>query len=382
MSTSTADDHDICEEDVEAAPLSLEDREIPGLNPKVVVHRLTIKPEHRPVKQAQRRFQPELISQIEEEVNKLIEARFIREIKYPTWIANIVLVRKKNNKLRVCVDFRDLNNACPKDDFSLPIMKIMIDATVGHEALSFMDGSSRYSQIRMALEDEEKTTFRTPKVKSKKKCDHQKYPKLVLDRLRKYQLRMNPLKCAFSVTSGKFLGFIVRYRGIKVDHSKIDVIQKYQRLMRKDAVFDWDQSCQNTFDSIKKYLLNPPALSAPAAGKPLILYIATQETSLGALLSQENDKGKECALYYLILFVESMESWNMFFDGATQRSGASVGIVFISPEKHMLSYSFTLSELCSNNVAEYQALIIGLQMASEFGIKYIEIFSDSKLIIN
>ncbi|KAA0042128.1 ty3-gypsy retrotransposon protein [Cucumis melo var. makuwa] len=420
-------DHDIFEEDAEAAPLSLEDggqstidelkevnlgtkeeprptfistqlsdndeneyvnllkaykdvfawsyKEMLGLDPKVAVHRLAIKPEHWPVKQAQRRFRPELISQIEEEVNKLIEAGFIREVKYPTWIANIVPVREKNGQLRVYVDFRDLNNACQKDNFPLPIMEIMIDATARHEALSFMDGSSGYNQIRMALDDEEKTAFRTLKgiycykvmpfglkitgatyqrdmqrifdamlhkhiecyvddlvVKSKKKCDHLKDLKLVLDRLRKYQLRMNPLKCAFGVTSGKFSRFIVRHRGIEVDHSKIDAMQKmpssknlhelrrlqgrlayirrfisnlagrcqpFQRLMRKDPVFDWDQSCQNAFDSIKKYLLNPPVLSAPATGKPLILYIAALETSLGALLAQENDKDKECALYYL-----------------------------------------------------------------------------------
>ena len=72
----------------------------------------------------------------------------------------------------------------------------------------------------------------------------------------------------------------------------------------------------------------------------------------------------------------------MFFDSATRRTGASVGIVFISPEKHMLLYSFTIGELCSNNVAEYQVLVIGLQIASKFGIKYIEVFGDSKLVIN
>ncbi|KAA0066965.1 uncharacterized protein E5676_scaffold595G00710 [Cucumis melo var. makuwa] len=77
-----------------------------------------------------------------------------------------------------------------------------------------------------------------------------------------------------------------------------------------------------------------------------------------------------------------MEPWIMFFDSAARRSRAGVGIVFISLEKHMWPYSFTLGELCSNNVAKYQALIIGLQMASEFGIKCIEIFDDSKLIIN
>ena len=123
------------------------------LDPKVVVHHLVIKLEHRPVKQAQRQFRSKLISQIEEEVNKLIEAGFIREVKCPIWITNIVPVRKKNGKLRVCVDFHDLNNACPKDDFSLPIIEIMVDATSRHEALSFMDVSSGYNHIRMGLED-------------------------------------------------------------------------------------------------------------------------------------------------------------------------------------------------------------------------------------
>ncbi|KAA0066956.1 uncharacterized protein E5676_scaffold595G00600 [Cucumis melo var. makuwa] len=471
-------DHDIFEEDAEAAPLSLEDGgqstidELKEVNlgntwtrSKGAVHRLTIKPEHRPVKQAQRQFRPELISQIEEEVNKLIEAGFIREVKYLTWIANIVPVRKKNGQLRVCVDFCNLNNACPKDDFLLPVMEIMIDATAGHEALSFMDGSSGYNQIRMALDDEEKTTFRTPKgiycykvmpfglknvgatyqramqrifddmlhkhiecyvddlvVKSKKKCDHLKDLKLVLDRLRKYQLRMNPLKCAFGVTSGKFLGFIVRHRGIEVDHSKIDTIQKMPSRKNLHELRRL-QGRLAYIRSIKKYLLNPSVLSAPAAGKPLILYIAAQETSLGALLAQENDKGKECALYYLsrtlteaelnyspiekmclaLFFAidklrHYMQAFTIhlvakadpvkyilsrpFISRRLVKSEAGVSIVFISPEKLMLPYNFTLGELCSNNVVEYQTLIIGLQMTSEFGIKCIEIFDDSKLIIN
>ena len=84
-------------------------------------------------------------------MNKLIEAGFIREVKYPTWISNIVPVRKKNGQIRVCVDFRDLNNACPKDNFPLPITEIMVDATTDHEALSFMDGSSGYNRFAWLL---------------------------------------------------------------------------------------------------------------------------------------------------------------------------------------------------------------------------------------
>nr|GMD40709.1 uncharacterized protein LOC109150426 [Ipomoea batatas] len=98
-------------------------KEMPGLDPKVAVHRLAVKKACRPVKKAQRRFRPELIPSIEGEVNKLIETGFIREVKYPTWISSIVPVRKKNGQIHVCVDFRDLNVACPKDDFPLPITR-------------------------------------------------------------------------------------------------------------------------------------------------------------------------------------------------------------------------------------------------------------------
>ena len=169
----------------------------------------------------------------------------------------------------MCIDLRDLNNACPKDDFPLPITKVMVDATTGHEALSFMDGSSGYNQIGMNPKDEELTDFRTLKgiycykvmslglknasatyqramqkifdnvlhkyvecyvddlvVKTKRREDHLVDLQSVFNRLRKYQLKMNPRKCAFGVTSGKFLGFIVRHRGIEIDPSKIKAIQK------------------------------------------------------------------------------------------------------------------------------------------------------------
>ncbi|KAL0285947.1 UNVERIFIED_CONTAM: hypothetical protein Sangu_2756100 [Sesamum angustifolium] len=119
-------------------------KKMPGLDPKVVVHHLS----------AKKRAHPILL--IEGEVNKLIEVSFIREVKYPIWISIIIPVRKKN-------DFKGLNNACPKDDFPLSIVELMIDATIGHEALSFMDGSSGYNQIRMVLVDEELTAFHTPK---------------------------------------------------------------------------------------------------------------------------------------------------------------------------------------------------------------------------
>jgi len=100
-----------------------------------------------------------LVPKIEKEVNKLIEAGFIRDVKYPTWIANIVPISKKTEQLRICVKFQDLNDTCLKDNFPLSVTELMIDLTTGYEALSFMDCIAGYNQILMALEDEEAIAF-------------------------------------------------------------------------------------------------------------------------------------------------------------------------------------------------------------------------------
>lgn len=138
-------------------------QDMPGLDPKVDVHRLAVSNDATPVKQSQRRVRPELLPKIEAEIDKLRNCGFIREVKYPVWLANIVVVMKKNGQLRICVDYRDLNKACPKYEFPLPITELLVDATTGFDALSFMDGFSGYNQIKMAPEDEELTAFRTPK---------------------------------------------------------------------------------------------------------------------------------------------------------------------------------------------------------------------------
>jgi hypothetical protein len=90
---------------------------MPGIDPLVLTHRLNVDPSHRPVKQKRKSFTPERNQTIHEEVEKFLQARFIREVDYLNWLANIVLVRKANDKWRMCIDFTDLNKACPKDNF-------------------------------------------------------------------------------------------------------------------------------------------------------------------------------------------------------------------------------------------------------------------------
>lgn len=350
-------------------------KEMPSLDPKVAVHKLKIKEDVIPVKQAPRRMRVELEEQVIAETRKLIDASFVREEENADWIASIIPVKKKNGQICICVDFRDLNKACPKDDFPLPVTEVIVDHTSSFEVFSFMDGSSRYNQIKMNIGDQKHTAFRTPigiyyyklmpfglknagatyqramtkifddlihkivecyvddlVVKATSKEEHLEFLRTVFMRLRKYNLKMNPLKCAFMVSSGKILGFIVRYRGIEINPTKIKAIlemppprnikelrsfqgrlayirrfianlsgriKPFTKLTKKGTPFIWDQSCQRAFEDIKQYLLHPPVLAAPIVRKPLILYITALEGSLGALLAQENEKGKENALYYL-----------------------------------------------------------------------------------
>ena len=94
-------------------------------------------------------------------MDKLLKIGSIREVQYPDWVANIVMFKKKNEKDRVCIDFIDLNKACPKDIFPLPHIDRLVDSTAGTELLTFMDAFSGYSQIKINPEDQEKTSFNT-----------------------------------------------------------------------------------------------------------------------------------------------------------------------------------------------------------------------------
>ena len=88
-----------------------------------------------------------------------MEAEFIREVEYPEWLANVVVVPKKEGKWRVCIDYTNLNNACPKYSFPLPRIDQIVDSTARQGMLSFLDAFSGYHQIPMGPDDEEKTTF-------------------------------------------------------------------------------------------------------------------------------------------------------------------------------------------------------------------------------
>ena len=204
-------------------------------------------------------------------MTKLKQARAIKEVFYPEWLANTVVVKKKNGKWRACVDFTNLNRACPKDPYPMPQIDQLVDATVGHPRMSFLDVFQGYHQIPLALDDQEKTTFVTPTrnnhykvmpfglknagstyqrmmtkmfepqlgksievyiddmvVKSKVASEHVGDLGNIFEILREHKLRLNASKCSFGVGSGKFLGYMVTHWGIKVYLNQIKVINNLQ----------------------------------------------------------------------------------------------------------------------------------------------------------
>uniref|UniRef100_A0A2N9GLN7 G-patch domain-containing protein n=1 Tax=Fagus sylvatica TaxID=28930 RepID=A0A2N9GLN7_FAGSY len=320
-------------------------QDMPGLDTDIVVHKIPAESQNAsPSKQALRRMKPEVILKIKEEVEKQLKAGFLSTVTYSDWVANIVPVPKKDGKVRMCVDYRDLNRASPKDNFPLPHIDTLVDNTATNVVFSFMDGFSGYNQIKMAEEDKSKTAFVTHWgtfvydvmpfglknagatyqramvtlfhdmihheievyvddmiAKSRTAQDHLTDLRKLFQRLKKYQLRLNPNKCAFGVTSGKLLGFIVSGRGIEIDPAKLTATcEPLFKLLRKDVKIKWTEDCQKAFDKIKEYLLNPPILVPPTPGRPLILYLTVQEASMGCMLGQQDETGKkEQAIYYL-----------------------------------------------------------------------------------
>jgi len=197
----------------------------------------------------------------------LLNAGFIKEAHYTTWLSNVVLVKKANGKWRMCVDYTDLNKACLRDAYPLPNIDRLVDCAADNKVLSFYDAYSGYNQIPMATSDMNQTAFITDDanyfykvmsfslknagatyqrlmdkvfshimgkcvevdvddmvVKSPSHHQHAQDLTTVFSALRQYNLRLNPKKCVFSVDRGKFLGFMLTQRGIEANSEKCNAI--------------------------------------------------------------------------------------------------------------------------------------------------------------
>jgi len=134
-----------------------------GIDPRVMCHRLSVCQDAKPISQKKRRLGEERILVVQTKVEKLQEVRFIRKIQYTTWLASVVLVNKSNDQWRMCMDYTNLNKACPKDAYPLPNIDKLVDGATGQGVMSFLDAYSGNNQIPIYESDQSKTTFMTDK---------------------------------------------------------------------------------------------------------------------------------------------------------------------------------------------------------------------------
>ncbi|KAK1613549.1 hypothetical protein QYE76_019066 [Lolium multiflorum] len=327
--------------------------EMPGLDRSIIEHRLPLKKGFRPFQQRARQMKAKILEEVKKEIEKMLNAGFIRPCRYAEWIS-------------------------PKDEYPMPVAETLINAAAGHKVLSFMDGNAGYNQIFMAPEDIHKTAFRVPGsvglfeyvvmtfglknagatyqramnyifhdligklveiyiddvvVKSVSVEGHLEDLRQILDRTRKFGLRMNPKKCAFGVTAGQFLGFLVHERGIEIGLKSQEAVRtmkppttkkELQRLIGKinfvrrfisnlsgriepfmglvkiksDDEFCWGAEQQRAFDEIKEYLTKPPVLVPPQQDRPFYVYLSVADTSIASVVVQVYD-GLEKVVFYL-----------------------------------------------------------------------------------
>ena len=119
--------------------------DVPGVHPDIITHRLSVYKEARPVAQKKRNYGEDKRLAARSEAEKLLKAGFIAEARYSTWLANVVMVKKSSGKWWMCVDYKDLNKACPKDSYPLPNIDRLVDGAAGHKILSFLDAYSGYN---------------------------------------------------------------------------------------------------------------------------------------------------------------------------------------------------------------------------------------------
>jgi hypothetical protein len=242
---------------------------------EVIKHHLKIHPDAKPMSQKPQRQSIERQDFICEEVQNLLCAGFIEEVHHTIWLANLVIVPKANGKLQMCIDYTNLNKACPKDPYPLPQIYQIVDSTSGCNLLSFLDAYSGFHQIQMSRQDRKHTAFVTVDglycyvvmpydlknalptfvramsktfgdlirdkieiyvddivVKTKRGSTLVEDLTLVLDKLRATRTRLNPEKCIFGVSAGKLLGFLVLHRGIEANPEKIKAIETMRPLAR------------------------------------------------------------------------------------------------------------------------------------------------------
>ncbi|GKD97697.1 reverse transcriptase domain-containing protein [Tanacetum coccineum] len=446
---------------------------------------------------------PERAKAIQAEVQKLVKAGIMREVYYHDWLSNPVMVKKHDGSWRMCVDFTNLNKACPQDCYPLPEIDWKVESLCGYPFKCFLDAYKGYHQIQMAEEDEEKTAFHTPHgvycytkmpfglknagatyqrlvdkafekqvgrnlevyvddlvIKSHTEAELLRDIEETFRTLRKINMKLNPKKCTFGAVEGMFLGYMIGPEGIKPCPEKIEAVLQLpsprtvkevqslngklaglNRFLSKSAEkslplfktlkkcvkksdFRWTPEAEQAFKQLKQHISELPMLVAPRPKEELIMYLSASQGAVGAVLMTERDSN-QTPIYFVSLALQGPEL------NYTPMEKLVLALVFVAkrrrryfqaypiavitdqpirqvmsrpeiltdflvekPEEALADMSeneapqepwtlFTDGSSCiDGSGAEYEALLAGLRIATQIGVRNIRVRSLGEGISN
>ncbi|GKC55343.1 reverse transcriptase domain-containing protein [Tanacetum coccineum] len=317
-----------------------------GVPRSIAEHRLNIREGYSPVRQNKRGQALERAKAIQTEVQKLVEAGIMREVYYHEWLSNPVMVKKHDGSWRMCVDFTDLNKACPQDCYPLPEIDWKVESLCGYPFKCFLNAYKGYHQIQMAESDEEKTTFHTSHgnievyvddlvIKSHTEAEMLRDIDEMFRTLRKINMKLNPKKCMFGAVEGMFLGYMISPKGIKQCPNKTKAVLQLPSLRTikevqslngelaslnrflskpaekslplfktlkkciKKSDFHWTPDAKQAFKQLKQHLSELPLVVAPKPKEELIVYLSASHEAISAVLMTE--RGTVQTSVYFIL---------------------------------------------------------------------------------
>ncbi|GJY38561.1 reverse transcriptase domain-containing protein [Tanacetum coccineum] len=395
-----------------------------GVPRQIAEHKLNVRKGCPPVRQKKRGQAAERNVAINDEVSKLVTAGIMREVHYHDWLSNPVMVKKNDNSWRMCVDFKDLNKACPKDGYPLPEIDWKVESLCGFPFKCFLDAYKGYHQIQMAEEDEEKTAFITNQgifcytkmpfglrnagatyqrlvdktfhgqigrnlevyvddlvIKSRTEDEVVRDIEETFKTLRKINMKLNPKKCTFGVEEGMFLGYQVNTKGIKICPDKVDAVLSLQSpKCLKDV-----QKLNGKLASLNRRTRGTHCLPGSIQGS------GERRTNDG--------KGSQADANLLSDFIVEIPEeegqddsareeeplpawWTLFTDGSSCADGCRAGVILTDLKGVEFTYALRFQFETTKNEAEYEALIAGLRIAEKMGVKDLEVNVDSKLVAN
>ncbi|XP_073130891.1 uncharacterized protein [Henckelia pumila] len=348
-------------------------QELRGIKPAVMEHKLNLLSRVFPVMQKKRHFGPDKDKVIKEEIEEFLKAGHIREVQFPTWLSNVVLVPKSSGRWRMCVDFRDLNKECPKDCYPLPRIDQLVDSTAGHQYLCLMDSYQGYHQIPLAMEDQDKKYLAELPVLAK-------------------PVDGEGLWVYLSASEAAVSSVLVKKEGSTqksvyyVSHALKGAELRYSGLEKLVLAIVM------TARRLRPYFLSHPIVVLTNSPLGRILthpnvsgWLVKWVTELGEYDIQYETRTviKEQALADFLtktVHLENEDPWKVYVDGSSSIEGSGVGVVLISPMGEEMKLAVKLDFKASNNEAEYEAVLAGLWAARSVGVVRIHFFSDSQLV--